>query len=57
MAAKKQTDEPRVVTLHRDEEYDGKTYKAGTQEMPAEVADALIGQEKGFEPDGKKKGR
>lgn len=57
MAAKKQTDEPRVVTLHRDEEYDGKTYKAGTQEMPAEVADYLIGQEKGFEPDGKKKGR
>lgn len=47
----------RVVTLHHDQEYDGKTYKAGTQDLPADVADALIGDGKAFEPDGKKKGR
>ncbi len=49
--------EGRVVTLHRDQEHDGKLYKAGTQDLPVAVADALIAEEKAFEPGGKKKGR
>ena len=57
VAASDQAYEGKVVTLHRDQELDGKLYKAGTQDLPVEVADALIEGEKAFEPGGKKKGR
>lgn len=49
--------EGKVVTLHHDQTHEGKLYKAGTQDLPADVADALIADEKAFEPGGKKKGR
>lgn len=47
----------KIVTLHRDEEKDGKLYKAGTQDLPVDVANAFIDEGKAFEPGGKKKGR
>lgn len=47
----------RVVVVHEDVEHGGEVYKAGVQDIPLSVADALIGDGKAFEPAGKKKGR
>ena len=47
----------RVVVLHEDVEHDGEVYKAGVQDIPKKVADALMKEEKAFEPAGKKRGR
>ncbi len=47
----------RVVTVHEDTEIDGKVYKAGTQDLERESADALIAEGKAYEPAGKKRGR
>lgn len=47
----------RVVVVHEDTEHGGEVYKAGVQDIPLKVADALIGDGKAFEPAGKKKGR
>ena len=47
----------RVVVVHEDVEHDGELYKAGVQDLPVEVADALMADDKAFEPAGKKRGR
>lgn len=47
----------RVVVVDEDVEYGGEVYKAGVQDLPLDVADALIGDNKAFEPAGKKQGR
>jgi phosphoribosylaminoimidazole (AIR) synthetase len=47
----------RVVVVHEDTVHEGELYKAGTQDLPLEVADALIADGKAYEPAGKKKGR
>jgi hypothetical protein len=47
----------RVVVVHEDTVHEGELYKAGTQDLPLAVADALIADGKAFEPAGKKKGR
>lgn len=47
----------KVVVVHYDVEHDGETYKAGVQDLPVSVADALIADGSAYEPDGKKKGR
>lgn len=47
----------RVVVVENDEIYDGEVYKAGVQDLPLDVADALIGDGKAWEPAGKKRGR
>jgi hypothetical protein len=57
VAASDPSEVGRVVTLHHDQEHEGKTYKAGTQDLPASVADHFIEQGLAEEPAGKKKGR
>ncbi len=47
----------RVVVVHRDTEHEGETYKAGTQDLPVKVADALIEKGAASEAEGVKKGR
>ena len=47
----------RVVTVHNDTDHEGETIKAGTQVLPAHVADALIEDDRAYEPGGKKRGR
>lgn len=47
----------RVVVVDEDTEHDGEIYKAGVQDLPLDVADALISDDKAFEPAGKKQGR
>ncbi len=47
----------RVVVLHQDEVYEKEVYKAGTQDLPVDVADYFIGEGLAYEPAGKKKGR
>lgn len=47
----------RVVVVHEDVIRDGEVYKAGTQDLPLEVADAMIAEGEAYEPAGKKKGR
>lgn len=47
----------RVVVVHEDVERDGEVYKAGVQDIPLDVADALVGEGLAFEPAGKKRGR
>ncbi len=47
----------RVVVIEEDVIYDGEVYKAGVQDIPLDVADALIADNMAFEPAGKKRGR
>lgn len=47
----------RVVVVDEDVLHDGELYKAGVQDLPLEVADALIEEGLAFEPAGKKMGR
>lgn len=55
-AATSRADFGRVVVVEDDVLYDNEIYKAGVQELPLDVADALISQGDAFEPAGKKKG-
>ncbi len=50
-------EETRVVCVHKDTEHEGETIKAGTQVLPNAVADALISDDRAYEPGGKKRGR
>jgi hypothetical protein len=56
-ASTHQADLGRVVVVERDTEHEGETYKAGTQDLPLEVADALIDKGAAHEAPGVKKGR
>lgn len=56
-AATHRADVGRVVTVDFDTIYDGEVYKSGTQDLPLDVADALISEGKAWEPAGKKRGR
>lgn len=47
----------RVVIVEHDLIHDGEVYKAGVQDLPQDVADALISEGEAFEPAGKKRGR
>lgn len=56
-ASTSRSDHGRVVTVHEDTEEGGEVYKAGTQDIGQDAADALIAAGKAFEPAGKKRGR
>lgn len=56
-AATSRSEIGRVIVLDEDYEHDGELYKAGVQQQPVEVADALIAEGVAFEPAGKKRGR
>lgn len=47
----------RVVVVDEDVEHGGELYKAGVQDLPLDVASALISEGSAFEPAGKKMGR
>lgn len=47
----------KVVTLHHDQNHEGREYKAGTQDLPVQVADHFLEEGLAAEPAGKKKGR
>lgn len=56
-ASTARADHGRVVVVDHDVLHDGEVYKGGTQDLPADIADALIGRGVAWEPAGKKKGR
>lgn len=47
----------RVVVVHEDVVRGDELYKAGTQDLPLEVADEMIANGEAYEPAGKKRGR
>lgn len=56
-ASSDKSEHGRIVVVHEDHEMNGRLYKAGVHDLPVEEADALIADEKAFEPEGKGKGR
>jgi hypothetical protein len=56
-AATHRADVGRVVVVDYDTIHDGEVYKSGVQDLPLDVADALISEGKAWEPAGKKRGR
>lgn len=56
-SATSRADIGRVVVVDFDVIHDGEVVKAGTQDLPLSVADALIADGHAWEPAGKKRGR
>lgn len=56
-SATSRADIGRVVVVDHDVIHDGEVVKAGVQDLPLSVADALISEGAAWEPAGKKRGR